>query len=115
MNAQQHIEELDDNIKELQKLVDLGKSLEALSKSKHFRKVIEQSYLEDEAVRLVHLKGNVNVQDEKQQISINKQIDAIGCFADFLEMVAMRAEGAAEAINECEEARAEWEDDEGAE
>jgi len=109
MSYQQQITELDANIKELQGMVDLGKSLDALRKNRHFKKVVEQGYLEEEAVRLVHLKGNVNVQDERQQASIHKQIDSIGCFASFLDLVAQKAEAAAEAIDECEEARAELE------
>jgi len=113
MNAQQQIEELDNNIKELQGMADLGKALERLRKNRDFRKIVETEYMREEAVRLVHLKGNSNVQEPRQQESINKQIDAIGCFGDFLGMIEQRAEAALEAIDECEDARAELE--EGAE
>lgn len=109
MNAQQQIDELNANIKELQELVDLGKSLDALRKNRHFKKVIEKGYLEDEAIRLVHLKGNDNVQEGRQQTSIDKQINSIGCFVDYLDLVGQKAEAAQEAIDECEDLRADLE------
>lgn len=111
MNTEQQITELDNSVKELQGLVDLGKSLERLRKNRDFKKIIESEYMREEAVRLVHLKGNSNVQEPRQQASIDNQIMAIGCLSDFLDMVEARAAGAVDAIDECEDLRAELEEE----
>lgn len=109
MSTQTELQQLDAAIKDLSDMVDEGKALDRLRKNRDFRKIIDTGYMREEAIRLVHLKGNSNVQDPRQQANIDKQIAAIGCLADFLELIAVRAEGAAEALGEAEEARAELE------
>ena len=107
--SQQDIKDLEDNMKELQKVIDQKHSLDRLLKNRDFKRVIENDYLRDEAVRLVHLRADPNMQDPSRQESINKQIDAIGYFTAFLDMIGQRADGAREAFDECEEVRAELE------
>lgn len=97
------IREVELNIKEAQKLVDMNKSLERLRNNKDFKKLILENYLKDEAVRLVHLKSDSNMQDEKSQTIIVNDINAIGSFTQFLNTVRFQADMAQNAIAECEQ------------
>jgi|AntRauTorcE11897_2_1112592.scaffolds.fasta_scaffold02531_4 protein-disulfide isomerase len=107
--SQHEIHEIEANMKDLQEMIDLESSLMKLRKNKDFKKVIEKEYLEQEAVRLVHLKADSNMQDEHMQARIVKQIDSIGNFTAFLDLIMQKADAARDALNECEELRAELE------
>jgi hypothetical protein len=104
------IAELENNMKELREMIELGNALERLRKNRDFKKVIEKEYLHEEAVRLVHLKSDPNMQGEREQARVVKQIDAIGNFTAFLDLIALKAESAKEALAECEDVRAELEE-----
>jgi len=97
------IQEIELNIKEAKKFVDLGKSLERLQSNRDFKKVVEESFFKDEAVRLVHLKSNPAMQRPEQQAAVDSDIRAIGTFAQFLDTIYMRADHAAKAIEADEE------------
>lgn len=81
------IQDLESNISEQKVLIELGKSLERLKANRDFQKIIENEYLKNEAVRLVHLKAAYNCQSEVDQSDIVKRIDAIGCFKHFLNAI----------------------------
>lgn len=98
------IREIELNIKEAQKMVDLNKALERLRSNRDFKKVIQECYLKDEAVRLVHLKADSNMQDEKSQAAIGRDIDAIGSLAQFLNFIPLQADMAQRAIDDGEAA-----------
>jgi hypothetical protein len=101
--SQNDVVELELNIKEAEDLVSLGKSLERLEKNKDFKKVIQEQYLHNEAVRLVHLKSDGNMQDPRVQERLVRDIDAIGSFTQFLSKVFREADSAREAISICNE------------
>lgn len=84
-NQTQHIEL---NIKEAKSIVAKGNSLDRLFSNKDFKKVILDDYLEAEAVRLVHLKADPNMQDPESQQSIISQMDAIGCLRSYFRKVS---------------------------
>lgn len=98
------VQELELSIKDAKKMVDLGNALERLLKNRDFKKVVQEEYLEQEAIRLVHLKGDGNMQSEQAQRAIDRDISAISAFRQFLDMVFAKADHAREAIAECEEA-----------
>ena len=77
------IQEIDLNIKEAQKIVDLGASVQRLTANRDFKKVVIEMYFEKEAVRLVHLKANPAMQDKDRQGAIVKEIYAISAFYQF--------------------------------
>ena len=85
------LQQLEFNIKQAQKIVDLGDALERLRNNRDFKKVIGEGYFEDEAIRLVHLMADSNMQTPEMQASIHKQMIAIGGFRDFLETLGIRA------------------------
>ncbi|WP_289100986.1 hypothetical protein [uncultured Marinobacter sp.] len=101
--SSQDVVELEMNIKEAKELVELGKSLERLEKNRDFKKVIQEHYLNKEAVRLVHAKGDAAMQDPKHQANILRDIDGIGSFTQFLNFLRYQAEMAKDAIRECED------------
>ena len=107
MSNVQAIKEIDLNIKQAQNFVDLGKSLERLRSNRDFKAVILDGYLEKEAIRLVHLKSDPNMQTSERQESIVKQIDAIGALNQYFTTVLQQANLASRAIAADEETREE--------
>lgn len=105
--SQQQIEEIELNITEAKKIVAQGKSLEKLLSSRDFKNVFLEGYLEKEAVRLVHLKADANMQGEEAQQSILTQIDAIGSLTHYMNVVRHQAMLAEKAIASDEETRDE--------
>ncbi len=107
--SQQELNELESNIKDLTEMVNVGKALDRLRKNRDFKKVVETEYLKEEAVRLVHLKSDGNMQGEREQARVVRDIDAIGSFTQFLDLIMQKADAAREALDECEDIRAELE------
>lgn len=104
---EQHIEEIELNIAQAREIVALGDALERLLRNADFDKVFTQGYLTDEAVRLVHLKGDLHMQDENSQRMILSQMDAISAFTGYVQKVRQQAEHARKAIEADEETRDE--------
>lgn len=101
------VEEIELNIKQAQKIVDVGTSLERLLLNRDFKKVIVEGYLEQEAVRLVHLKADESMQTPAKQESVIKQIDAIGALSSYFNTVRWKAAQAVKAIDADEQTREE--------
>lgn len=101
------VQAIEDNIKQARKIVEVGEALERLKNNKDFRKVVLEGYFEQEAIRLVHLKSDQNMQSPDFQKSINAQIDAIGAVSQYFSTVRHKASIAAKAIASDEEARDE--------
>jgi hypothetical protein len=101
------LQQLERNIKHAQKTVDLGESLERLRNNRDFKKVIAEGYFEQEAIRLVHLMSDSNMQTPESQQSIHNQMIAVGGFRDYLETLATRAGMARRAVEADESTRDE--------
>ena len=100
-------EQLQKNIEASQKIVDLGKSLDRLLNNKDFKRVITEEFLQNEAIRLVSLKADYEMQTPEKQASILKQIDAIGHFNEFLNGLQRRVSMARISLAADEETRDE--------
>ena len=98
------IHEIEMDIKEAKEVINLGKSVERLSKNRDFIKVVEERYLKDEAVRLVHLKSSPAMQSPERQAQIDSDIRAIGSFAQFLDMISGMADRAEVSLEDHERA-----------
>lgn len=96
------IQEIEMDIKEAKEVINLGKSVEKLRKNRDFIKVVEERYLKEEAVRLVHLKSAPAMQTPERQAHIDSDIRAIGSFAQFLDMICVMAERAEASLEEHE-------------
>ena len=104
---------LDESDKQLKVLVERGEALERLKSNRDFKKLILKDYFEQEAIRLVHLKADINQQDEKSQKFIVNQMDAIGNLHSYLQTVEFMAKRARVGLADNEETRAEILEDEG--
>lgn len=97
-SIESQVQQLENNIRESKKLVDMGESLERLMSNRDFKKVILEGFFEKEAIRLVHLKGDTNMQTADSQKSILTQMDAIASLAQYLQTVRFKANMAAKAV-----------------
>ena len=107
MDNTQVIQDIELNIKQAKVLVDTGNALERLRNNRDFKEIINKGYFEQEAIRLVHLKGDPSMQTAEYQDSIIKQMDAIGALNQYFNTVFHRASLAEKAIASDEEARDE--------
>ena len=101
------LQQLEQSIQQSQKIVDAGICLERLMNNRDFKKVFLEGYFEQEAVRLVHLKADDNMQSEASQNSIDKQMLAIGLVGGYLRTLRHRANMAASALAFNEQTRNE--------
>ena len=84
MNTNEAVETIELSIKQAQVYVDKMDSIYSLIKNKDFIRVIEEGYFKEEASRLVLLKADPSMQKPDDQAMINKSIDAIGYFRQYL-------------------------------
>jgi hypothetical protein len=99
--------ELEQNIARNKEIVAKGNALERLRNSADFKTVVGEGYLEKEAIRLVLLKGDQNMQKPERQLAIQADIDAIGRFAQYLHTVSHFAALAARSLEDDEATREE--------
>ena len=87
MPNQDDIDSLDRDINTAQEKIDLADALERLQSNRDFKTVILQSYFAHEPVRLVHLKADPAMQTDERQVSIMRQMDAIGSLLQFFQAI----------------------------
>ena len=102
-----NLETIELSIKHAKKSVDLMKSLDKLTRNRDFKNVVLDGFFEKEAIRLVTLKSDPNMQDEDSQRAIIAQMDAIGGFRQYLSGVLQMGRMAQKAIVEDQETREE--------
>lgn len=98
MIDQDEIKELDASIQRSKEIVELGACLDRLSSNRDFRTIVQEGYFKQEAVRLVHLRADPAMQAKDRQDGINKQLDSIACFSQYLREVQQLASMAKRAI-----------------
>ncbi len=98
MSKQDEINSIERSVKDARKAKDLGVSLERLMKNRDFLAVIKTGYFTDEAVRLVHLRGDTLYQTPDRQAAILKEIDSIASLNQYLTVIRMLADQAEKAI-----------------
>lgn len=99
----QAIQAIDRNIKDAKATLEIGTALERLRGNKDFKKIIVEGYFRDEAVRLVHLKGDPSMQGEQYQRSIISQMDAISSLNQYFTTIMHQAGLATKSIAADEE------------
>jgi hypothetical protein len=107
MTPETTLEQLDREAKGYKTQIELGNALDKLRSNRDFTKLIDQAYLKDEAIRLVHAKANPNLQSAESQASILRDIDAIGALAAFFSLVSRNADIARIQLRDNEETRAD--------
>lgn len=103
MSAEQ-IREIEADIKEAKKVIELGETVARLKSNRDFRKLILEGYLRDEAIRLVHVKSDINLQDAENQRKIIRDIDAISSLADYFRTVEFNGRQAKDKLGDAEAA-----------
>lgn len=98
------IQAIERNIKKAREVLEFSSALERLRGSKDFKKVVLEGYFEQEAIRLVHMKADQNMQKPETQQSIVNQIDAIGQLSQFFATVLHKASMARRQIEADQEA-----------
>jgi hypothetical protein len=98
---------IEEGIQRDKKYVELDKALERLESNRDFQAVIHKGYLEQEAIRLVHLKAEPAMQTPERQASVLSQIDAIGGLIQYLRVVSHNAQVATKSIESAEAERDE--------
>ena len=101
------IRQIDTNLRESKEVLEFSDALARLQKNRDFQKVILQGYASQEAIRLVHLKADPNMQSADTQKSIVTQLDAIGALSQYFRTVRQQGEMARKTIAYSEEAREE--------
>lgn len=87
--------------------VEHGAVLQRLQMSREFKQVVTDGYLNKEAVRLVRLKAHPSMQSPENQRVVTAQIDAIGCFYQYLSKIHEDAEQAKKSMDSAEQTREE--------
>jgi uncharacterized protein with PhoU and TrkA domain len=105
MSTEQSLKELEVTEQDAKAAIELAKALDRLSNNRDFKKIIHEGYFKDEAVRLVLIKSEPNLQAEHIQKDIIKDIDAIGSFRMYLRNIQFQAQQARKALVDVEESR----------
>jgi hypothetical protein len=105
MDNQLH--EIEMTIEDAQRSIDELKSLDRLRNHNDWKSVIETGYLEKEAARLVLAKADPQLQDDFNQRQLNKMIDAVGYFRQYLNKIYQFGHHAERAIDEHRQTRNE--------
>jgi len=92
------IQALERNIEDAKEILEMGNALERLSNNRDFKSIITHGFFEKEAIRLVHLKADSNMQTVDRQKSILSQMDSIGALAQYFQTVYFKANQAGKAI-----------------
>lgn len=105
MTNEEQLEQIELNMAEAKRFIELRTSLQRLEKNRDFKKLISEYYFKEEAARLVMAKSAG--LDETQQAVIDKMIYGIGSLAKFLDSTMSRGAEAELALKENEEVKVE--------
>lgn len=102
--SEQQIAEIEVSMEEAKEAVELGKALDRLNNHPDFKLIIRDGYLRDEAVRLVHLKSDPNMQGENQQRHVDRDIMGIGALLNYFRKIQHISMQANSLVEQCEQA-----------
>lgn len=88
------------SIEQAKTMVERADAVQRLRSNQDFQHVVLKGYLEGEAVRLVHLKSDPTMADEHSQTVIDRDINAIGAFASYLQTILAHGEMSRNAMDD---------------
>ena len=100
MNTSEQIQEVEITLAEATKLSDKADALERMIHTKDFQLVVDTGYFHDEAVRLVHLKADENMQSAENQAYIDNCMLAIGTLKEHFNKVRLIGNTAKKSIRD---------------
>lgn len=98
---------IEQSIASAKQLVALQESLQRLYSNRDFKKVVLEGFFEKEAVRLVHLKSDPNMQTAERQSNILVQMDSIGTLNQYFQTIFQLGSMAEKSIASDEQTLAE--------
>ena len=101
------VHQLEENIRQHKAAIELDKAVQRLCQNRDFVEVVKKGYLEQEAIRLVHLKADPSMASAEKQASIVAQIDAIGGLVTYFRTIGQKAALALKGIEQDEAVRDE--------
>lgn len=94
-------------IEDAKNAVALDESLSRLAKNRDWKKLIDETFLKDEPIRLTHLLSHPGMQDEASQKEILNQLKAVSYFRAFLARTEAFAEQAKSALDVMQQTEAD--------
>ena len=107
MGTAQQLEQLEANMDDAKRVVLVNQAFQNLSKNRDFKLLIQEEYLEQEAIRLVQAKSNPGLQNEVQQKFIENSILGIGALQQFFNKLAIMSAEAERALEADQDTHAE--------
>lgn len=101
------LEEVQVTIKQSKEAIALMNSVLKLTENKDFKAVITEGYFEKEASRLVLLKADPSLQNEKEQLEIDRRIIAVGYLRQYLSYIVQIGRMAEKSLQDAEETQQE--------
>jgi hypothetical protein len=97
---QNEVEQLEISIEEAKSQIEDVRLLEQLYENGAFQKIVVDGFFKEEAIRLVHLRGDPNMQSPERQASILNDIDGIGVLKSYFSKVYQMGMLATTALDE---------------
>lgn len=107
------IAQIEQSIEEAKGDIANGEALVRLFANRDFKKVVLDGYFREEAIRLVHLLADPNMQDAEKQTAILGEMKAIGTFRGHLQLIEQKAAMARKSLAYSEEALNELTQEQG--
>jgi hypothetical protein len=111
MYNQSDLEQIEVTIQEAEDSIAKLDALNRLRKNQDFKMLFEEGYLKEESARLVLMRAEPNVQNEQEQALLNKMIDAVGFFRQYLNKIYQFGNHAKSAIEAHRQTRTELMDE----
>lgn len=112
-SVDRQIADIEQSIEQAKGDIAFGDALARLFANRDFKKVVLDGFLREEAVRLVHLLADPNMQSEDKQTAVIGEIKAIGCFRSYLQMIEHKSSMARKSLHYSEEVLAELSQEQG--
>lgn len=109
------IAQIEQSIEQSKADLALGNALARLFENRDFKKVVLDGYFKDEAIRLVHLLVDPNMQDAEKQNAILSEMRGIGSLRSYFHLLEHKSAMAIKSIPYSEETLAELTAAEGGE
>lgn len=103
---EQQIEQVEISLQHAKKAIEKMEALERLYHNRDFKLVIAEGYFQDEASRLVLLKGDLNITEESER-HCDKMINGVGCLRAYFQMVNHFGDQAEKAVEDDQNTREE--------
>jgi hypothetical protein len=107
MLASPDMQEIEIDIEDARKTIELGEIVKRLEATDDFRTLVLEGYFRDDAARVVMLKSDPEFQTDERQYKLDRDILGISVFGEYLRTKKMLGTMAQEAMESHEQTREE--------